>query len=483
MSFSELWDGFEKCVDLGENMEKFSREVLKYINKKVDLEGNHVKSSRRVLNSFSEDVEFGSMLDCWLELKKQQLEIEETRSNMVTGLEEVANTMSNWIKEEKKERTTLVARGTKLIKDLSNVEDIMKKTRAKYVSCREKQDKAVQQLEQAQALGPAPNKLIKAADKEEKKADKSDNEYRISVNNLKAAQDQFYEEDMPNLLNDFQDHFHERNETLKKFLIDLSDYQLPLGPCMANADEIYKNAADAIVSQNDLALFVQNNKPTEQPPARVKYESYDGIIQEVSGTPAPAAKKEKKKEPKTKKPKKSKKDTPPVSGGPTNTTTTTSPITRSDSVSESSAPPPPMDLPPMPPSSAPPRNGSQTEQADDEIVYLALYGYDAEDETELTFMEGEKIVLMETDDSGWWKGRNEKGEIGVFPSNYVESGGITDVGADFVILFDYQAEDETELSIVEGETVHVLTLSDGWYYARNSSGLEGNIPSNYCEEK
>lgn len=34
---------------------------------------------------------------------------------------------------------------------------------------------------------------------------------------------------------------------------------------------------------------------------------------------------------------------------------------------------------------------------------VALYDYEAEEEGELTFAEGDRIVLLEQDDSGWWK--------------------------------------------------------------------------------
>ena len=49
-------------------------------------------------------------------------------------------------------------------------------------------------------------------------------------------------------------------------------------------------------------------------------------------------------------------------------------------------------------------------------------------------------------------------------------------------LYPYDAEDETELTIREGEILHVYTETDGWYFGRNSAGEEGNFPSNYMEK-
>ncbi|EDO14673.1 hypothetical protein Kpol_325p12 [Vanderwaltozyma polyspora DSM 70294] len=51
---------------------------------------------------------------------------------------------------------------------------------------------------------------------------------------------------------------------------------------------------------------------------------------------------------------------------------------------------------------------------------VAEYDYDAAEDNELTFVEGDKIVNIEFVDDDWWLGELEKtGEKGLFPSNYV----------------------------------------------------------------
>ena len=51
-----------------------------------------------------------------------------------------------------------------------------------------------------------------------------------------------------------------------------------------------------------------------------------------------------------------------------------------------------------------------------------MYDFEASEENELSFVEGDRIV--EVDDKlsdDWWSGVNERtGEQGLFPSNYVE---------------------------------------------------------------
>ncbi|XP_056603349.1 drebrin-like protein B isoform X2 [Triplophysa dalaica] len=51
----------------------------------------------------------------------------------------------------------------------------------------------------------------------------------------------------------------------------------------------------------------------------------------------------------------------------------------------------------------------------------ALYDYQAEDDTELSFEPGDIISDVETIDKAWWRGSSEDGRQGLFPANYVET--------------------------------------------------------------
>jgi len=133
-------------------------------------------------------------------------------------------------------------------------------------------------------------------------------------------------------------------------------------------------------------------------------------------------------------------------------------------------------------------------------MLVSLYSYDATEENELTFGEGEVITLLEANESGWWKGRLANGSEGLFPSNFVEdqgkaasgggggeatanANGVTEIMADFRSLYDYDAEDDTEITIKENELLFVESEKDGWYYGYNKStpSVKGNFPSNFVE--
>ncbi|KIM19481.1 hypothetical protein M408DRAFT_55620, partial [Serendipita vermifera MAFF 305830] len=51
---------------------------------------------------------------------------------------------------------------------------------------------------------------------------------------------------------------------------------------------------------------------------------------------------------------------------------------------------------------------------------LALFDYQATEANEIGFVEGECITDIEFVDADWWHGKNQQGEIGLFPRSYVE---------------------------------------------------------------
>jgi drebrin-like protein len=54
------------------------------------------------------------------------------------------------------------------------------------------------------------------------------------------------------------------------------------------------------------------------------------------------------------------------------------------------------------------------------LLGRALYDYEAADETEIGFKEGDLIREIETIDEGWWRGQDPFGNVGLFPANHIE---------------------------------------------------------------
>ncbi|CAM9738658.1 unnamed protein product, partial [Sphacelaria rigidula] len=62
--------------------------------------------------------------------------------------------------------------------------------------------------------------------------------------------------------------------------------------------------------------------------------------------------------------------------------------------------------------------GLQGAKAPEEVRAKVLYNYTASDNTELSLVEGEVLTVVTQDPSGWWTGE-KGGTKALFPSNYV----------------------------------------------------------------
>ena len=53
-------------------------------------------------------------------------------------------------------------------------------------------------------------------------------------------------------------------------------------------------------------------------------------------------------------------------------------------------------------------------------MYKALYRFDSQDESALSFSEGEKFTVIDTStDQHWWLVQNGTGRLGYVPANYL----------------------------------------------------------------
>ncbi|KAJ2798369.1 actin binding protein [Coemansia helicoidea] len=108
-----------------------------------------------------------------------------------------------------------------------------------------------------------------------------------------------------------------------------------------------------------------------------------------------------------------------------------------------------------------------------------VYDYDAQDADELSFKDGEIIYSVDQLDPGWWAGESEDGlRRGVFPSNF------QDLGANHAVaLFDYEAAEDGELSFKEGDQItHIDLVSGDWWEGVNAgTGAQGLFPANHVE--
>ena len=49
------------------------------------------------------------------------------------------------------------------------------------------------------------------------------------------------------------------------------------------------------------------------------------------------------------------------------------------------------------------------------LICVYFYSYDATEDNELSFREGDRITEIEAVSDDWWSGRDQHGNIGLFP--------------------------------------------------------------------
>ncbi|KAK5117669.1 hypothetical protein LTR62_005092 [Meristemomyces frigidus] len=145
---------------------------------------------------------------------------------------------------------------------------------------------------------------------------------------------------------------------------------------------------------------------------------------------------------------------------------------------------------------------------------IAQYDYEKAEDNELELREGEKVTDIDMVDEDWWMGRNEKGETGLFPSNYVElveggasagagdaasaahhepepeleeeealptpsAGGVSVGGKSATAQYDYEAAEDNELSFPDGAKITDIDFPDEDWWFGHFGGKSGLFPANY----
>ncbi|CAH1227662.1 SH3KBP1 [Branchiostoma lanceolatum] len=150
---------------------------------------------------------------------------------------------------------------------------------------------------------------------------------------------------------------------------------------------------------------------------------------------------------------------------------------------------------------APPGEGGVTRRPQAEktrkLRCKAHYSYAPENTDELRLEVGDVIEILKQEEEGWWEG-SLNGKSGVFPSNFVEV--IKEEDKENIeeqqkektaskpvekakVLFDYNAENEDELTLKVGEVIIIRSkesVDSGWWEGE-VGGRTGVFPDNFVE--
>ncbi len=429
-----------------------------------------------------------TVLTSWNVIREETENRARFHSDLSDGLvNNVANPMKELVrateKQIKKGRTSAKA----LLKELSMTEKLTEEAKSKYEKARKKQYDAKDEYERASFSANTNPKikeqLAKKVQAEHKAADKLDTGYAEQVSKLQELQVKCYETEVPAILAEFEKLERARITSVMGALQAYLDLEQKLPKLAEESMARMVGSVQAIDVDGDIQEFIRSSKSGALPPPRAQYHPYDESAgrclapsSSISVGFAPGGRVL----------------AAPGSAGVTVVDATarqTSPRSgtmaggsgRISGVKSGSGS-----------SSGGLRKGSPVGASSRPKgigVCRALYDYDAQSDLELSFKERDVITILEKDDSGWWHGELG-GKVGVFPAaNWVEE---IDPNAPeppppaasnqlCVALFDYDAQDEEELTIVEGEILTIESEDSGWYFGKNHRGDYGRWPSNFCE--
>ncbi|XP_071470720.1 SH3 domain-containing protein 19 isoform X3 [Marmota flaviventris] len=116
----------------------------------------------------------------------------------------------------------------------------------------------------------------------------------------------------------------------------------------------------------------------------------------------------------------------------------------------------------------------------------ALHSFTAETSEDLSFKRGDRILILERLDSDWYRGRLNDRE-GIFPAVFVQPcpaeaksmSAISLKGRKAKALYDFQGENEDELSFKAGDIITELESVDDDWMSGELMGKSGIFPKNY----
>uniref|UniRef100_A0A2K5PU77 SH3 domain-containing protein 19 n=1 Tax=Cebus imitator TaxID=2715852 RepID=A0A2K5PU77_CEBIM len=118
----------------------------------------------------------------------------------------------------------------------------------------------------------------------------------------------------------------------------------------------------------------------------------------------------------------------------------------------------------------------------------ALHSFTAETSDDLSFKRGDRIQILERVDSDWCRGRLQDRE-GIFPTVFVRpcpaeaksTSAIILKGRKAKALYDFQGENEDELSFKAGDIITELESVDDDWMSGELMGKSGIFPKNYIQ--
>ncbi len=113
---------------------------------------------------------------------------------------------------------------------------------------------------------------------------------------------------------------------------------------------------------------------------------------------------------------------------------------------------------------------------------VAIYDYDSQEANELTLKTNDEIIIVKRyPNSDWCKGKLGN-KIGLFPINFTKSATATTALRKAKAIYDYEATEDNELSFKEGDIISIISEEMAGWCVGELNGRKGMFPVNFVQQ-
>jgi hypothetical protein len=298
----QLWDGFEVVSKRADEGLETCKDISNFFKKRASIEDEYSKSLASLCKSTAGGgflrkkaagrKEIGTLKEAWLKMQDETNKLSLKHADFSAKiLSEVCQPIYLFTRNKEISRKQLVTDGNRLTKDLQDSYSNLTKAKQNYDRSCKDLELANSTLDKSKSDASIKTKDLQKIQQKATKSDEltveSNNQYKQALEVTNKLQEKFYKDDMPAILDEFQQMENDRIDLLKQCLDNFIGIQETVPPAIVESCKTMKEHVANIDKEKDVRDFIEENISGEVPPKPVPYEPYNG--QPVESTSPSAA--------------------------------------------------------------------------------------------------------------------------------------------------------------------------------------------------
>jgi len=274
----DLWDGVKIVYDRYEEGKRTMNDFMKFITDRLDAETSFGKDLQKAAQKAGVLSERGTVSEAYNSLRASHEQLHRQHSEFANQLKrEVITPIDTIKKDQSKQKDNLEKTVSRVTKDLEKAKDNLKKSKVKYHDLSKQSEQALVMYEKAQqdptTQSAKLTKLNTSQQQLKKETETADSQYRTAIKEFNSAQ-QKYEEGIKGVLVEFQEMDEKRIVTLKESYKKYIFYSETLLSGLEQNKIMLIKVFDNIDAFSDIQAFIEEKKTNLNPPTPIEYEPY-----------------------------------------------------------------------------------------------------------------------------------------------------------------------------------------------------------------